>query len=109
MDGDFVLKSGHWYELKLPMGKVFKAQYVVESSGRVEEWFVFPDQSRKRVPELISYLSSVKEIDPPDEKILRIEQELQEEIEEERTAWEEELEHEEDMADEQLDEEVEQD
>ena len=75
------LVSGRWYILHLPLGKTFTAQYLIESSGRQVEWFVFPDHSRKRASELLSYLSDIEETAPPGEKELRIEEELQEELE----------------------------
>ncbi|MFO7850802.1 MAG: hypothetical protein R6V67_12680 [Spirochaetia bacterium] len=61
------LHDGHWYRLTLKMGRTFTAEYIIEKREKQEEYFVFPDQSRTPAGDLIPFLSSIEEIEKPEE------------------------------------------
>lgn len=61
--------SGKWYEIRLPYGKKFSAQYIVEDSGISYEWFYFTDGSRKLVKDIIRFTTDIVEIEKPENEL----------------------------------------
>lgn len=61
--------SGKWYEIRLPYGKKFTAQYLVENSGTLNEWFNFTDGSRKLVKDIVSFAEEIVSVDEPVQKL----------------------------------------
>ena len=57
--------SGKWYEIRLPYGKKYSAQYLIENTGSVLEWFCFSDGSRKLAKDITPYAVEIVEIDEP--------------------------------------------
>ena len=58
-----------WYEIHLPYGKKFTAQYTRESSGRILEWFNFTDGSRKLVKDITPFASEIILVEEPEKKL----------------------------------------
>ncbi len=61
--------SGKWYEIRLPYGKNYSAQYKVENSGITHEWFYFTDGSRKLVKDITRFTGDIVEIEKPENKL----------------------------------------
>ena len=57
--------ENRWYEIILPYGKKFTAQYTREISGGNNEWFTFTDGSRKLVKDITPYAKEIIMIDSP--------------------------------------------
>ncbi len=63
MDTEFT--NGSWYEIILPYGKKFTAQYVLEGNSGSEEWFYFSDGSGKRVKDIVPFAVEISKTDNP--------------------------------------------
>lgn len=61
------LISGHWYRLELPLEKIFYAEYRIENNNQSGGWFTFLDGSCKNAEDIIPYLTSIIEIDAPEQ------------------------------------------
>lgn len=63
MDKEFT--NGSWYEIILPYGKKFTAQYVLGGSSGREEWFYFSDGSGKLVKDIVPFAVEINKKDNP--------------------------------------------
>ena len=58
--------SGNWYEIILPYGKKFTAQYVLSGDSGTEEWFYFSDGSGKLVKDILPFAVEINQTDNPE-------------------------------------------